>query len=165
MLVRLVKPVSCNCMIFIESDSILLGKWLSLWQMPWLIVAWTTVTDSLKPLRWSTNSFIEILRAIFWLSLPLSSYSYHTRPGCLDLQYLAGPPLHFTNQTNIWSIYWGFFFAFNTIQIISRWVVGSAEETSTYSWSRFCTVNCRPTASNYQLSHLRPGREPLRGGR
>ena len=34
--------------------------------------------------------------------------------------------------------------------------------------SRFCTVNCRPTASNYQLSHLRPCREPdpsLRGGR
>ena len=34
--------------------------------------------------------------------------------------------------------------------------------------SRFCTVNCRPTASNYQLSHFRPCREPnpgLRGGR
>ena len=32
----------------------------------------------------------------------------------------------------------------------------------------FCTVNCRPTASNYQLSHLRPCREQnpgLRGGR
>ena len=51
---------------------------------------------------------------------------------------------------------------------MSRRVVGRAEETSTYSWSRFCTVNCRPTASNYQLSHLRPCREPnpgLRGGR
>ena len=36
------------------------------------------------------------------------------------------------------------------------------------SLSGFCTVNCRPTASNYQLSHLRPCREPnpgLRGGR
>ena len=33
---------------------------------------------------------------------------------------------------------------------------------------RFCTVNCQPTASNYQLSHLRPCRElnpGLRGGR
>ena len=32
----------------------------------------------------------------------------------------------------------------------------------------FCTVNCRPTASNYQLSHLRPCWESnpgLRGGR
>ena len=32
----------------------------------------------------------------------------------------------------------------------------------------FCTVNCRPTASNYQLSHLRLCRESnpgLRGGR
>ena len=31
-----------------------------------------------------------------------------------------------------------------------------------------CTVNCRPTASNYQLSHLRPSRGSnpgLRGGR
>ena len=34
--------------------------------------------------------------------------------------------------------------------------------------SRFCTVNCWPTASNYQLSHLTLCREPnpgLRGGR
>ena len=46
--------------------------------------------------------------------------------------------------------------AFNTVQVISRWVVGMAEETSTYSSLGFCTVNCRPTASNYQLSHLRP---------
>ena len=58
--------------------------------------------------------------------------------------------------------YWGFYVAFNTVQVISRRVVGRAEETSTYSWSRFCTVNCRPTVSNYQLSHLEavPGTEP-----
>ena len=65
-------------------------------------------------------------------------------------------------------VYLGFYIAFNTVQVISRRVVGRAKETSTYSWSRFCTVNCRPTASNYQLSHLRPCREPnpdLRGGR
>ena len=65
-------------------------------------------------------------------------------------------------------IYLGFYIAFNTVQVISRRVVGRAEETSTYSLSGFCTVNCRPTASNYQLSHLRPCREPnpdLRGGR
>ena len=54
------------------------------------------------------------------------------------------------------------------VQVISRGVVGRAEETSTYSWSRFCTVNCRPMASNYQLSYLRLCRElnpRLRGGR
>ena len=65
-------------------------------------------------------------------------------------------------------IYLGFYVAFNTEQVISRRVVGRAEETSTYSLSGFCTVNCRPTASNYQLSHLRPCRElkpGLRGGR
>ena len=65
-------------------------------------------------------------------------------------------------------IYLGFYVAFNSVQVISQWVVGRAEETSTYSWSRFCTVNCQPTASNYKLSHLRPGQEQnpgLRGGR
>ena len=37
-----------------------------------------------------------------------------------------------------------------------------------FSWSRFCTVNCRPMASSYQLSHLRSGRDSnsdLSGGR
>ena len=65
-------------------------------------------------------------------------------------------------------IYLGFYVAFNTVQVISRLVVGRAEETSTYSSSGFCTVNCQPTASNYQLSHLRLCREPNpghRGGR
>ena len=52
-------------------------------------------------------------------------------------------------------IYLGFYIAFNTVQVISRRVVGRAEETSTYSSLGLCTVNCRPTASNYQLSHLR----------
>ena len=62
----------------------------------------------------------------------------------------------------------GFYVAFNTVQVISRRVVGRAEETSTYSSLGFCTVNCRPMASNYQLSHLRPcrGSNPsLTGGR
>ena len=65
-------------------------------------------------------------------------------------------------------IYLGFYVAFNTVQVISRQIVGRAEETSTYSSLGFCTVNCRPTASNYQLSHLKPCRESnpgLRGGR
>ena len=47
-------------------------------------------------------------------------------------------------------------------------ITTGAEETSTYSSLGFCTVNCRPTASNYQLSHLRPwrGSNPgRRGGR
>ena len=47
-------------------------------------------------------------------------------------------------------------------------VVGRAEEIQTYSSSGFCTVNCRPTASNYQLSHMRLCQEPnpgLRNGR
>ena len=65
-------------------------------------------------------------------------------------------------------IYLGFYVAFNTVQVISRRVVGREEETSTYSLLGLCTVNCRPTASNYQLSHLRPSRGSnpgLKGGR
>ena len=31
-------------------------------------------------------------------------------------------------------------------------IVRRAEETSIYSWSRFCTVNWQPTASNYLAS-------------
>ena len=42
-------------------------------------------------------------------------------------------------------VYWVFYVAFNTVQVISRRVVGRAEETSTYSSLGFCTVNCRPT--------------------
>ena len=53
----------------------------------------------------------------------------------------------------------GFYVTFNTVQVISRRVVGRAEETSTYSSLGFCTVNCRPTASNYHHSHVRPYRE------
>ena len=48
-----------------------------------------------------------------------------------------------------------FYVAFNTVQVISRRVVLWAEETSTYSWSRFCTVNCWALVSNYGLSFIR----------
>ena len=41
-------------------------------------------------------------------------------------------------------VYLGFYVAFNTVQVISRRVVGRAEESSTYSSLGFCTVNCRP---------------------
>ena len=37
-------------------------------------------------------------------------------------------------------VYLGFYVAFNTVQVISRRVVGRAEETSTYSSLGFCTV-------------------------
>ena len=79
---------------------------------------------------------------------------------------MSRPGIHCVETQSL--VYLGFYVAFNTVQVISRRVVGRAEETSTYSSSGFCTVNCRPTASNYQLSHLRPCREPnpgLRGGR
>ena len=73
---------------------------------------------------------------------------------------------NFPTQIVYLFVYLGFYVAFNTVQVISRRVVGRAEETSTYSSLGFCTVNCRPTASNYQLSHLRPwrGSNPSRRG-
>ena len=58
---------------------------------------------------------------------------------------------HCCKMTFYLFIYLGFYVAFNTVQVISRRVVGRAEETSTYSSLGLCTVNCRPTASNYQL--------------
>ena len=54
-----------------------------------------------------------------------------------------------------WFINLGFHITFRTVQVTSGLVVLWAEDTSMYSWSRFCTVNCRPSVSNYQLSHIR----------
>ena len=39
-------------------------------------------------------------------------------------------------------------------------VVLWAEETRTYSWSRFCTVKCCPSVSKHQFSHMGSGFEP-----
>ena len=81
-----------------------------------------------------------------------------------DMAWILWPYSYYS----ILFIYLGFYVTFNTVKVISRWVVGRAEETSTYSSSGFCTVYCRPMASNYQFSHLRPCQEPnpgLRGGR
>ena len=49
-------------------------------------------------------------------------------------------------KTNLF-IYLGFYVAFNTVQVISRRVVGRAEETNTYSLSGFCTVNYQQQAT------------------
>ena len=90
-------------------------------------------------------------------------------------------PLHTENEGVVRSLYqvvsfiifiylfiWGFKSLSTLYRSYHEGQIGRAEETSTYSLLGFCTVNCRPTASNYQLSHLRPCRESnpgLRGGR
>ena len=51
----------------------------------------------------------------------------------------------------------GFNVAFNTVYAISQRVVSWAAGTSTYSWSRFCSVKCLPVISNYQLSYIGSG--------
>ena len=91
--------------------------------------------------------------------------SINCRPQRFKASTLTATPTSTPSQYLF--IYLGFYVAFNTVQVISRRVVGRAEETSTYSSLGLCTVNCRLTASNYQLnSHLRPlrGSNPgLRG--
>ena len=65
-------------------------------------------------------------------------------------------------------IYLVFYVMPSILLVILRWVIGRADKTSTYSWSKFYTVNCLPTASTYQLSHIRSGQDlnsDLRGGR
>ena len=117
----------------------------------------------------------SFLLIITWLTGVLFHFLHEEQPWS-DLllppqykisQYLSALKLNESVSFNLF-IYLGFYVAFNTVQVISRRVVGRAEETSTYSSLGLCTVNCRPTASNYQLSHMRPCRESnpgLRGGR
>ena len=50
-------------------------------------------------------------------------------------------PVHLMQLSAEVCIYLWFHVTFNTVQVISQWVVLWAEETSTYSWSGFCTVN------------------------
>ena len=76
-----------------------------------------------------------------WFYLwPTSSITVH-------LQYPQDKVLVMANFHHIQQILYilfilfGFYITFNTVQVISRRVVLWAEETSTYSWSRFCTVN------------------------
>ena len=63
-------------------------------------------------------------------------------------------------------IHLGINITFNTVHVISRRVVLWAKETSTYSWSRFCTDHCRSQVRNCHLSHIWFGvwAADLRGG-
>ena len=136
---------------------------------------------SLSFYRVDQNMIVKV--ADFGLSRDIYTkeyYSSENRKAKLPVKWMAIESLvraHYTSKSDVVShrelpcedlfIYLGFYVAFNTVQVISRRVVGRAEETSTYSSLGFCTVNCRQTASNYQLSHMRPCRESnpgLRGG-
>ena len=59
-------------------------------------------------------------------------------------------------------IYLGSHDVFITVQVISQQVVLWGEETSAYSWSRICTVNCRPSViSNYNFLTEGLGFKPI----
>ena len=121
---------------------------------------------------WYANYFLRGCRNNWHVPTLQDALALQVRHTCKD----PVTPTNRPQPENTTKIAWSlqvlflclFYVAFNTVQVISRRVVGRAEETSTYSSLGFCTVNCRPTASNYQLSHLRPCRESnpgLRGGR
>ena len=81
--------------------------------------------------------------ALHYVNLMISEAQRAEEPFSLHNRSITSVPCYY----NLF-IYLGFYIALSTVQVISRWVAGRAEETSTYSWSRFCTVNCRPAASN-----------------
>ena len=45
LILSVVKPASSIRVTFVKLDSILLMKWPSLLQMPWLVIVWTVVTS------------------------------------------------------------------------------------------------------------------------
>ena len=72
--------------------------------------------------------FINILETMPPANMPYVS---------LELYFNSSSALIFTEKF----VYLGFT-SLSTLQVISRWIVGRAEETSTYSSLGFCTVNC-----------------------
>ena len=68
---------------------------------------------------------------------------------------------YFGSIKQFYNILWGFIYlfgVFNTVQVISRRVVGRAEETSTYRSLGFRTVECKQLPS-FPLEAV-PGIEP-----
>ena len=94
----------------------------------------------------NTSGLVALVRSLQLALLGSSS----------DSQMLLGNSNIHPGLVVVYFVYLGFYVAFSPVQVISRRVVGRAEETSTQSSLGLCTVNCQPTASNYQLSHLSP---------
>ena len=129
------------------------------------MVEWPFLFDTLKQFNFD-HTYIAWIKLLYtsicsctinngYLS-ERSNLSRGIRQGCPISALLFILVAEVLSVKLIFFVYLGFYVAFNTVEVISRRVVGRAEETSTYSSLGFCTVNCRPTASNYQLSHLRP---------
>ena len=57
-------------------------------------------------------------------------------------------------------IHLGFYVTFNTVQVISRWVVGRTEETSTYSSLGFCKLSTNGKQLPAFPHEAMPGIEP-----
>ena len=115
-------------------------------------------------IRWSSVvRFGQLIFSLYqdWLALWVRSDLYGLGQSGADLQDLSLavlPIILVRTSHRLFVCLFGFLHHFqHSVQVRSCRVVLWAEETSTYSWSRFYTVNCRPTASNYQLSHLRSG--------
>ena len=92
--------------------------------------------------HWATEAFINL--TTYWAAIYHFYISAKSQTFSLPcILHLFGFDIAFTILNRLYLfIYLWFYVAFNTVQVISGRVVGRAEETSTYSWSRFCTVNC-----------------------
>ena len=103
-----------------------------------------TLFDGYNPLIRPVTNLTERVTVCFGLAM-------------IQLINVVSNPLSIPSEHKIYLfIYLGFYVAFNTVQVISQWVVRRAE-TSTYSWIRFCTVSYRPSVRNYQLSQIGSG--------
>ena len=60
--------VFSRSMIFAELDGILLQKWLSLLQMPWLVVIWTIITPCLEVCHVSISTSCRVFRILLHIS-------------------------------------------------------------------------------------------------
>ena len=97
---RFVKPVSSRCATFAKLSGILLKKWLSLLQMPWLVVVWTIVTLCLEVCHVLTRTscrvftiHLHILSQILYSMLTLHP-SLSDSTGCLSITAACSKSQH-----------------------------------------------------------------------
>ena len=115
-------------------------------------------TREVLPLTWLVNMFLVV---------------HQIECGPLEQEVVDSTPLQILPCNNAYNLSVSFIYLFWVLRRFQH----CTGHITTGSWKgrgnqykqfiRVCTVNCRPTASNYLLSHLRPCRESnpdLRGG-
>ena len=110
--------------------------YISLLVAPRLSLHFTMSRPGIRCIKWMQFWFWNIRGVQVGVLRSLQELG-HIRPGCA--YYMLHTSWYFNSQLVVsLFIYLGFYIIFNTVQVISQWVVLWVEETSTYSWSRFC---------------------------